>query len=222
MENPIPVTDFGDSPDPLADYLVTDWGITLQNDMIFDLSSQQPLNAISTYGGKHPITENLSQNYSVIMPQARSLGVADPAPKDVTLTPLILTSDNSWGETDLTNTTAQVQYDKDVDILGPLNMAVAGENASTKGRIVVFGNSVFASDDVFDVYGNGNMFINSVDWAAQQEDLLNITPRTPTARTFLPIGNVQFIIIILLSIFVLPGAIIFLGISSWVARRRRG
>jgi ABC-type uncharacterized transport system involved in gliding motility auxiliary subunit len=109
-----------------------------------------------------------------------------------------------------------------VDILGPLNMAVAGENASTKGRIVVFGNSVFASDDVFDVYGNGNMFINSVDWAAQQEDLLNITPRTPTARTFLPIGNVQFIIIILLSIFVLPGAIIFLGISSWVARRRRG
>ena len=30
------------------------------------------------------------------------------------------------------------------------------------------------------------MFINSVDWAAEQEDLLNITPREPTPRTFIP------------------------------------
>src|SRR5258706_1281015 len=150
MENPTPVTDFGDSPDPLAGYLVNDWGITLQNDIIFDLSSQQPLNATSTYGGKHPITENLSQNYSVIMPQARSLSVAEAGPKDVTPTALILTSANSSGVTYPANLSTQVQYDKGVDILGPLNMAVAGENATTKGRVVIFRNSVFASDDLFD------------------------------------------------------------------------
>jgi len=61
-----------------------------------------------------------------------------------------------------------------------------------------------------------------VDWAAEQEDLLNITPRDQIPRTLLPIGNLQFIIMIILSIFVLPGAIIFMGISSWIARRRRG
>jgi ABC-type uncharacterized transport system involved in gliding motility auxiliary subunit len=222
MENPIPLTDFGVSTDPLADYLQKDWGITLRNDIIFDLSSQQPLNAISTYGSEHPITQNLSKNYSVVMPQARSIGVAKPAPDGITLTPLIMTSENSWGETSLSGQADQYKYDQGVDSPGPLNMAVAGENKTTKGRVVVFGNSLFASDSVFDVYGNGNMFINSVDWAAEQENLINITPRTPIARSFLPIGNVQFIIMIILSIFILPGAIIFMGISSWVARRRRG
>ncbi len=223
MEDPTIVTEFGDSPDPLANYLRRDWGITLNNDVIFDLSTQDPLNAVSTYGNQHPITQNLSENYSVIMPQARSLGIAEPAPDGITLTPLILTSENSWGETDLTaETTEEFKYDEGVDFLGPLTMAVAGENATTNGRVAVFGNSLFASDQIFDVYGNGNMFINSVDWAAEQEDLIDITPREQITRVFQPIGNIQFIIMIILSIFVLPGAIVFMGVSSWIARRRRG
>jgi len=223
MENPTAVTEFGDTVDPLAGYLEKNWGITLNNDIIFDLSSQQPLNAISFYANAHPITQNLSQNYSVIMPQARSIAVSQPAPEGVVLTPLITTSENSWGETQLSSDpNEQYKYDEGVDFIGPLNMAVAGENTGTKGRVVVFGNSVFASDEVFDVYGNGNMFVNSVDWAAEQEDLINITPRQQVTRTMKQIGNWQFIAIILLSIIVLPGAIIFMGISSWLTRRRRG
>ena len=62
---------------------------------------------------------------------------------------------------------------------GPLTMAVAGENSSTSGRVVVFGNSFFATNEAFDAYGNGNIFVNSVDWAAEQENLINITPNTP-------------------------------------------
>jgi ABC-type uncharacterized transport system involved in gliding motility auxiliary subunit len=37
--------------------------------------------------------------------------------------------------------------------------------------VVVF-NSLFAIDENFDAYGNGNIFINSVDWAAEQEKLV--------------------------------------------------
>ncbi len=223
MENPTAVTEFGDAADPLAGYLEKNWGITLNNDIIFDFSSQQPLNAISSYANQHPITQNLSQNYSVIMPQARSIAISQPAPDGVTLTPLISTSENSWGETQLSgDPNEQYKYDEGVDFIGPLNMAVAGENTNTKGRMVVFGNSIFASDEVFDVYGNGNMFVNSVDWAAEQEDLINITPRQQVTRTMKQIQNWQFIAIILLSIIVLPGAIIFMGISSWLTRRRRG
>lgn len=223
MENPTFVTEFGDTADPLAAYLEEDWGITLNNDIIFDLSSQQPLNAISFYANQHPITQNLSQNYSVIMPQARSITAAQPAPEGLVLTPLITTSENSWGETRLSSDPdEQVRYDEGLDFIGPLNMAVAGENPNTKGRVVIFGNSIFASDEFFDVYGNGNMFVNSLDWAAEQEDLINITPREQITRTMKPIQNWQFITIILLSIFVLPGAIVFMGISSWLARRKRG
>jgi ABC-type uncharacterized transport system involved in gliding motility auxiliary subunit len=75
---------------------------------------------------------------------------------------------------------------------------------------------------MFDVYGNGNFFINSVDWAAEQENLINITPNTPTQRTFVPPSQIQMLIILLGSVLVLPGLVVFAGISSWLARRRQG
>jgi len=61
-----------------------------------------------------------------------------------------------------------------------------------------------------------------VDWAAEQEDLINITPRTPTLRTFTPPNNIGFIIMILVAVFVLPGLVIFAGVSSWLERRKKG
>jgi ABC-type uncharacterized transport system involved in gliding motility auxiliary subunit len=222
MQNPSLLTEFGDLADPLAAYLERDWGITLQNDVIFDFSSQQPLNAISAYANQHPITQNLSQNYSIIMPQARSIDIAEPAPEGVSLTALVSTSENSWGETDISGSTEQFKYDDGVDFLGPLNMIAAGENSSTQGRVVVFGNSLFASDENFDVLGNGNIFINSVDWAGEQEELIDITPRERTPRVLKVVPNWLFILLILFSVFILPGSIVVMGVSAWLARRRRG
>jgi ABC-type uncharacterized transport system involved in gliding motility auxiliary subunit len=221
MEDPVILTQFGDAPDPLADYLATDWGIVLDKDIIIDLNSQQALNAISASAGDHPITTNLSANYIVIMPQARSISLTTP-PNGVTQTPLLFTSPNSWGEVNFTNAAGtQISQDPE-DLPGPLTMAAAGENTTTKGRVVVFGNSLFATNAAFDAYGNGNIFVNAVDWSAEQENLINITPNTPTARTFTPPNQIQLLIILLGSILIIPGLVVFAGISAWVARRRQG
>ncbi|CAG1015312.1 hypothetical protein ANAEL_05230 [Anaerolineales bacterium] len=221
MEDPTLVTEFGDSPDPLAEYLTKDWGITLDNDIVIDLiNSQNPLQAVSSNIGIHPITQNLTQNYIVILPQARSLSIAGQV-ENVNQTPIILTTEQSWGETELKADT-QPEFDPEKDTAGPLNLAIAGENGVTKGRVVVFGNSVFATNDGFDAYGNGNMFINSVDWAAEQEDLINLTPRQPTMRTFIPPNNLVFLVMIITTVLVLPGFVVFAGVSAWVARRKRG
>jgi ABC-type uncharacterized transport system involved in gliding motility auxiliary subunit len=221
MENPTLATDFGDAADPLADYLASDWGITLNNDIIMDQTSQQLLYAVSASASPHPITQNLSQNYIVIMPQARSISVQE-GKEGITATPLLLTSPNSWGETNFVNAQAgQVSYDPE-DLPGPLVMAASGENSTTNGRVVVFGNSVFATDEFFDTYGNGNIFVNALDWAAFQEDSISVTPYTPTARTFIPPTQTRWIIILLGSVIVLPGLVIFAGISTWLARRKQG
>jgi len=84
------------------------------------------------------------------------------------------------------------------------------------------GNSIFAEDKGFDAYGNGNFFVNSVDWAAEQEDLINLTPHTPTARTFVPPSQIQLLIVLIGSVILIPGLIVFAGISAWLARRRQG
>jgi ABC-type uncharacterized transport system involved in gliding motility auxiliary subunit len=99
---------------------------------------------------------------------------------------------------------------------------VAGENISSGGRVVVFGNSYFTIDGNFDVYGNGNMFINAVDWAAEQDDLPGITTRPATERVFTPPSQIGFLILILVAVIVVPGMVVFSGISSWLARRKRG
>lgn len=220
MENPVLVTDFGDASDPLAEYLSSEWGITLNNDIIIDLGSQQPLYAVSASYNQHPITQNLTQNYIVIMPQARSISVE---PVDgITATELILTSPNSWGEKNFTTAEgSQISLDPE-DLAGPLVMAASGENISTNGRVVVFGNSVFATDEGFDAYGNGNMIVNSLDWAAFQEDSISVTPYTPTTRTFIAPDPTRWIIILLGSVIVLPGLVVLAGITTWLARRRQG
>jgi ABC-type uncharacterized transport system involved in gliding motility auxiliary subunit len=223
LEDPTPFTKFGTSPDPLSDYLKTDWGITLENDVVIDLTSQQPLNAISSsYSSTAPITQNTTA--VTIMPQTRSVTISKTAPQNVTDTPLITTSQNSWGETDLASlqNNQQISFDQTKDIAGPLTLAASGENAVTKSHLVVFGNSIFATDKGFDAYANGDIFINSVDWVAQQNNLINITPRTPIARTFNAPAQIPFIIILLSSVILIPGLIVAAGFSSWLARRRQG
>ena len=221
MENPILATEFGNSPDPLAEYLTRDWGITLNDDVIIDLSSQQPLYAVSSSYNNHPITQNLTQNYIVVMPQARSISV-QLGLENINAVELLLTSSNSWGEKNFTNAEgSQISMDPE-DLPGPLVMAASGENSQTKGRVVVFGNSVFATDEGFNIYGNGNIFVNSLDWAAFQEDAISITPYTPTERTFIPPDQLRWIIILLGSVIILPGLVVFAGISTWLARRKQG
>ncbi len=143
----------------------------------------------------------------------------------VTLTQLVQTNERSWGETDfksLLQGGSQVGFDQATEKQGPLTLAMAGENAGTKGRVVVFGTSSLADDKYFDAYGNGDMFVNSVDWAAEQPNPINITPKPSTERTFHAPGQFQWIAILLGSIFIIPGLVVLAGVSTWLSRRRQG
>jgi gliding motility-associatede transport system auxiliary component len=222
MEDPTPLTQFGDAADPLADMLAKDWGITFDNDIVIDLNSPQPTTAAAGYYDKsHPVTVNMN-SLGTYFPFTRSLKAAGSI-EGVTLTPLVQTNERSWGETDFESlkTNGQVGLDPG-EAQGPLTLVIAGENTKTKGRVVVFGDSNFAIDPNFDGYGNGDMFINSVDWAAEKENLTSITPKTPTERTFKLPGQFQWIAILLGSVFIIPGLVVFGGISTWLSRRRRG
>jgi ABC-type uncharacterized transport system involved in gliding motility auxiliary subunit len=221
MENPTALTEFGEEADPLADMLVQDWGITLNNDIVIDLDSPEPTTAAAAFYENHPITVSMNR-IPAYFPFSRSLNVADSA-GEATLTPLVQTNQRSWGETDFESlrTGGQVVMDSG-EAQGPLTLAVAGLNSTTGGRVVAFGTSDFAADQMFDTYGNGDMFINSVDWAAEQEQSIGITPKTPTLRTFNAPDQFPWLAILLFTVFVIPGLVILSGISTWLTRRRQG
>jgi len=225
MEEPSPVTDFGDSADPLAEYLEGMWGITLGDNIIVDNSSQNAFLAIADSYGEHSITEKL-QGMVTFYWTARTVQVTGEV-EGVEVQELIKTSTQSWAETDLEalknqDQEAQISADPEVDLIGPVSLAVVAENATQEQRLVVFGDSDFANNQFYSQYGNGDMFINTIDWAAYQETLINLTPKESVNRIMLSPSKYTLGFILLGSVFVLPGSVIVAGIVVWIQRRRRG
>ena len=222
LVDPTPLSGLALEEDLLSAYLAESWGVLPDNNLIVDPSSNPPSDAVAYSYADHPITQNMN-NIAAYFPFARSLQLDEM--ENLTQTALALTIDRAWGETDFSALDVDgnpVAYDEAEDLPGPLAMVVSAENLSTNGRIVIFGNAAFAGDEAFDAYGNGDLFINAIDWAAEQEDLINLTPKKQVERIFLAPNDFQLITILIGSICLLPGMMIVGGFVAWLNRKRRG
>ncbi|MEW6717723.1 MAG: Gldg family protein [Chloroflexota bacterium] len=225
MEEPLPLTDFGTADDPMQEYLESSWGVTLGSDVILDMTSNQPLIAIAYQYSDHVVT-NKVQGLITIFPTARSVQVTGSI-SAVSQEELIRTAPQSWAETDLKAFTtpeqlAEIAPDEGEDLIGPVPLAVVAENFDHQSKLVVIGDVDFASNGYFASYGNGDLIINAVDWAAGQEDLINLTPKEQTTRILIPPQKYYIGLIFLGVVFVLPGLTLLGGILTWIQRRRRG
>jgi ABC-type uncharacterized transport system involved in gliding motility auxiliary subunit len=224
MQEPLPVTDFGDQPDPMVDYLAENWGIVLLENIVIDTTSQQPFAPYAAQYGNHAITRPIASVTSQY-PTVRSVNVGNVG-GEVSLVELVLTSDQSWAETDLAGLAegqAEISFTEGADQLGPISLAVTGERmATSSGRLAVFGDSDFVSNDYLLSYANIDVFVNTVDWVAGEEELISLTPKQTTQRTVLPPQTYVLNFIFLGTVIVLPGLALVAGIVVWVQRRRRG
>jgi ABC-type uncharacterized transport system involved in gliding motility auxiliary subunit len=92
------------------------------------------------------------------------------------------------------------------------------DETKREARVAVFGDADFASNALLQVQGNQDLFVNTVAWLAQDPDLISIRPREPDdQRLFLTQqqqGNVRMV-----SLFLLPAALVGGGVYSWWRRR---
>jgi ABC-type uncharacterized transport system involved in gliding motility auxiliary subunit len=226
MEDPTIDTQFGDSPDPLANDLAQTYGIVLGNNIVVDAYGYQAFqNAYFAVGynyAPHVITQKLS-TMGTGFQSARSVSADSSVGTDYTKTQLITTIDQSWGETDLTSVQNNtVKYDQGADLGGPVPLAVVATGNTTNARLVVFGDSDFATNAYYGFYGNSDIIVNSIDWAAKEENLINLTPKTTVNRTLVQPQAYTMGLILLGSLVVLPGIVLAAGIGSWLVRRRQG
>jgi ABC-type uncharacterized transport system involved in gliding motility auxiliary subunit len=218
-EPPFLTKDAGQS-NPLDDYIASQWGIEQGNNIIIDSGVNPPIVTYSKSYGQHAITSKLS--YAIFFPTAHSVVGSKTAPQNVTLTPLIYTSENTWGETDVNSIDKGVSFDSKTDIQGPVSVAIAANDQKSGAKVVVIGDSDFTKDKSFATYGNADFMVNSIDWAAKQDNLLNLTPKNHTQRSLVPPQDLTMGLILLGVVFIIPGLIIALGISTWIQRRNRG
>ena len=217
-----PASNLG-ADDPLAAYLQTQWGVSLGADVVVDPSSQQPFAPYAASYGQHAITSKMN-NLSAWFPTARSLTLSEVA-SGASQTPLVFSSEQAWAETNLVGLTTgegQVQFDEGADTPGPVTLAVAAEDLNTQARLVVVGDADFPSDANFLAFGNGDLFVNSVDWSAGQEELISLNPRTATTRTVATPQAYTLNLIFLGTVILVPGIALVAGVWTFIQRRRRG
>lgn len=214
--------------DPAPNASITDfmkkWSINVGNNFVLDASGvgrlfgAGPQIPLVTNYGNHKITERF--NVMTFFPLARSVAPASPAAEGVTTEQLLSSSERSWGETDMKSTEASM--DEKVDLKGPVSLAVVatkdqGENK--KSRLVVYGDSDFAANGFFGLQGNGNLFLNTVTWLAQDESFISIRPKSPDDRR-LTMTEAQGRMVSYVSVLLLPLSILLAGVSVWMKRRK--
>lgn len=220
------LTDFGAATDPVAEYLLANWGIGMGTDLVVDLQAVQIFNsafiAISAFYGDQPITSDLAQRQlATIFPLARSVSSSEAELENVTRTDLVSTSDQSWAETNFESINDGSAAQDEDDLVGPINLAVAAENSATGARVVVFGDVDFMADSAIGQFGNSDLVLNTVDWAADQEALITLTPREVTQRFIIPPQGNTIRLIQFGTVVLIPGLVLLTGIAVWALRRRR-
>ncbi len=214
------------------DDLLKEWNVKVQNDLVFDpksgLAGQPQVSVVSNYPN-HTITSDLI-GIASIFPGSRSLSTDAGAQSSRAPAALLSTSDASWGETDfdsIKNQTAKLDDGKDVK--GPLTLAYAVENPGDKtARLVVVGNSSFVANGILNARlsaggqpiqsGNGQLFVNMLNWLAGQENLIQIPPKSPSSHPlFLTATQNAFLAVS--TVLMLPGAILIIGLLVWMRRR---
>ncbi len=219
---------------PNLDALIKEWGVTLGNNVVVDVSgaTNEPSIAVAATYPLHAITEQFST--LTIYPLARTVEPVSGGVNGRTAQTIVETSRGSWAESNLASLTSGVQMDEGSgDKPGPLSVGAAVSAAAeapagsqgTSGtapkpetRVVVFGDSDFATNAYAGVPGNPNLFANAINWLAQQENLIAIRP-TEAADRRVTMTPRQQTMAFLASILVIPGLVFAAGIYTWWRRR---
>lgn len=201
--------------------VLEDWGVTVDNDLVLDLSG---LGQIFNLGPEvpfivqyesHAITQPLTRMPSAF-PLARSLETKSTDKTSVAK--LVATSEQSVG-TDSIGPRGAVDLKKGKK--GPLTIAVAGTlNGGQPGRFVVIGTSQAAENSIVGSrsLANRDLLVNSGNWLASDEDLISIRPKSPEDRP-LNMTAQKLNLAFWLSIVGFPVLVVGAGVATWWRRR---
>jgi ABC-type uncharacterized transport system involved in gliding motility auxiliary subunit len=228
-----------DSP-PLTNLiaLAHDWGMDVGSNVVVDISGVGRLLGtdetvpVAVKYPPHPIVQGLDT--LTAFPLARSVTAVSGGVDGHQAQSFVETSARSWAETDMKTflTSGKVVFDeKKGDKPGPISIAAAAsapvaapadkpaaDEAKPESRVVVFGDSDFASNFALGVSGNKDLFMNAVNWLAQQENLIAIRPREADDRRITMTAG-QLLQVILLGLVIVPLFVLGSGVYAWWRRR---
>jgi ABC-type uncharacterized transport system involved in gliding motility auxiliary subunit len=231
-----------DSP-PLTNLiaLAHDWGIQAGNNVVVDVSgmgrmigTDASVPVVAPPYPSHAIAQRLS--LLTAFPLAREASPVSGGVNGHVAQTFLETGPRSWAETDLKSlmTTGAVSLDEAKgDKKGPVPLGSAvsaaaapaappkpGEPDAPKPetRVAVIGDSDFAANGTLGVPGNRDLFMNTIGWLSQQDNLISIRPKDADDRR-ITLTATQESNIFWLSLLIIPGFVFGAGVMTWFKRR---
>ena len=216
-------------PDGLAQ-LVSPWGVDLADGTVIDTASsvapRKDMPLVTADRNFFSLTSGL--DIISYFPGAVGIIPQETAPAGTEMQPLVWTSNDSWLEKDY-DPTKEPAFNDGRDVKGPIALGVViaasprdtGGQSSEQGkivRLVVIGDSDFASNEHFLEVNNSDLFLNSVNWLAEETELIAIR-RTVTPFRRLAINPDEANFINYSSLALPPILVLIIGGIIWWRRR---
>jgi ABC-type uncharacterized transport system involved in gliding motility auxiliary subunit len=176
--------------------LAREWGIEVGRNVVIDASGLgQIFGTDASVPVAMPVRHAITDRFAVMtaFPLARSVTPLEGGANGLSAQRFLETSPQSWAETNVTGLYSTGRPERNEgDQPGPVSIAAAvsapaaeAPAAATpdapkpESRVVVIGDSDFASNRALGIQGNRELFLNAMNWLAQQEDLIAIRPKDP-------------------------------------------
>ncbi|MBI4463709.1 MAG: GldG family protein [Acidobacteria bacterium] len=216
------------STPPKLRALLEDFGVDARNNVVVDTSglgrlfgTDELMPLIMQYE-THPITKDMA-NTATLFPMASALQVSGMSMPGAEFQLLAKTTQNSWASTDVRSQT--VKFRKGEDLEGPLALFGVGvykdpeaKEGAVEGRIAVSGSTNLISNAILGFNGNRDLFVNTMNWLASDEDLISIRPKSPEDRR-VELSGPQMNLVKYTTLVIVPLGVVLAGLGVWWRRR---
>ena len=200
------------SPSNNVNLLVSDIGITFNNEVIIDPSSKlfginQAIPVIADFDASNAITSMIKT--PAIFPYSQDIEIK------AGVSAICKSTASSWSEKNIDSD--KISFDESKDKKGPFVVCAYICTEKEKGCVLAVGNSSFISDQYVDYGSNYDLFMNSVSFMLNDKYLVAIRPKNQANGYFSP--NTSFVVGFFV-VYAVPFIIMIAGIIFWYRRKR--